>query len=113
MLCATIALLEDIISIKLYGHPSILTVNREEDNSYDSCAVAVCWDDCIVGHLPRDISEVSWFFLLHGGNISCEITGHRKFGVGLEVPCSYKYTGPPKLIKKLKKRLQKSLPKDT
>jgi len=27
----------------------ILTVNREEDNSYDSCAVAVRWDDCIVG----------------------------------------------------------------
>jgi len=79
----------------------ILTVNHEEDNSYDSCAVA--W--LHRGDLPWDISEVSWFFLLHGGNISCEITGHQKFRVGLEVPCSYKYTSPPKLIKKLKKRL--------
>jgi len=54
----------------------ILLVNREEDNPYDDHAVAVYLDDYIVGHLPRSISEISWFFIMHGGRISCEITGH-------------------------------------
>ena len=43
-------------------------VNREEDNLHDRYAVVVYLNDSIVGHLPRSISQVSWFFLLHGDN---------------------------------------------
>ena len=83
-----------------------MLVNHEEDNPYNDHAVAVHLDDYIVGHLPRSISEVSWFFIMHGGRIGCEITSHRKFGVGLEVPCTYKYLDTPKLITKQKKPLE-------
>ena len=35
------------------------------------------------------------------------MTGHRKHGLRLEVPCSYKLTGKPKYIKRLVKLLSK------
>jgi len=79
----------------------ILLVNREEDYPHNNHAVTVYFNDYIVGHLPRSISEVSWFFIMHGGRISCEISGHQKFGVGLEVPCKYKYLGTPKFTEKV------------
>ena len=31
----------------------------------------------------------------------CEITGRRKKGNGLEIPCVYSLSGPDKLVKKL------------
>ena len=34
-----------------------------------------CVNDSVVRHLPRSISQVSWFFLLRAGSISCEVTG--------------------------------------
>ena len=37
-----------------------------------------------------------------GGRISCEVTGRRKHGKGLEVPCIYTITGREKKIVKLK-----------
>ena len=39
--------------------------------------------------MPREISKVAWFFIRHGGDITCEITGGRQrsgvLGKGLEV----------------------------
>ena len=34
--------------------------------------------------------------------MACEVTGHRKKGKGLEVPCKYIFTGKRKMINKLK-----------
>ena len=34
--------------------------------------------------------------------MSCELTGSRKLGVGLEVPCIYKLTGKERLVLKAK-----------
>ena len=42
---------------------------------------------------------------MHGGSIECTITGYRKYGVGLEVSCTYKMSGPLKHIKILVKLL--------
>ena len=42
-----------------------------------------------------------WYFLLHGGYIICEVTGKRKKGNGLEVPCIYTFTGTEKLIERI------------
>ena len=28
--------------------------------------------------MPREISKISWFFLWHGGDISCEVVGRRR-----------------------------------
>lgn len=56
-------------------------------------------DDVIVGHAPREISKIFHFFLRHDGTITANVTGHRQFGHGLEVPCCYTLTGKPKFIK--------------
>ena len=61
-----------------------LTLETEDNNEHDEHAVAV-------GHVPRSLSKVheSWFFMKCGGRITCRITGKRKLGIGLEVPCVY------------------------
>ena len=82
-----------------------LKTKLEEDNEHDKHAVAVLLDDQIVGHLPRSISRVSRFFLCRGGLIACRVTGKRRHGDGLEVPCVYVYHGLPRIVKKLHKLL--------
>ena len=79
----------------------VLTLQQENGNRHDIHTVAVIKNDQIVGHVPRTISNVTWHFLNHGGHIDCQVTGHRKFGHGLEIPCNYKYYGSAKAIKKL------------
>ena len=74
----------------------------EDGNEQDSFTVAVIKNN-IVGHAPRQFSRVFYFFLSHDGTIDAEITEHRKFGCGLEVPCLYTLTGKPKFIKRAKK----------
>lgn len=50
-----------------------------------------------VGHVPREISKVCWYFIGRGGEIGCRITGSRRRSPlpqgGLEVPCTYKFIG--------------------
>ena len=83
-----------------------LQVKVEEDNSNDARAVAVQKCGVVVGHLPREIARIVWYFLKRGGLGWCEITGRRKKGKGLEVPCVYTFSGPHKLVKKLETLVQ-------
>ena len=79
-------------------------MSREDGNVHDNYAVQVFKTGTgTVGHVPREYSRMFHFFLLHCGRISCEITGHRKKGHGLEVPCKYHLTGDKKLVKKAQK----------
>ena len=79
-----------------------LQISREEGNAYDNCAVSVKKDSgTIVGHVPREMSRLFWHFLQHGGNITCEVSGRRKRGKGLEVPCMYVFRGIKELIARL------------
>jgi hypothetical protein len=80
-----------------------LFVRTEDENKHDRHAVAIIKDNSAVGHMPRSLLPVSWFLIKRGGTVNCEVTGHRKFGVGLEVPCVYTYKGTKKTIKKLRK----------
>ena len=73
----------------------ILQLREESRNKHDPYAVAVVKDDDIVGHVPCEFSRVFSFFLKHDGNIHAKVTGHRKLGCGLEVPCCYKLTSKP------------------
>ena len=79
----------------------LLPLRAEDNNEHDNHAVAVVKGDCVVGHIPRSISRVAWFFMTHGGNITCRSTGKRKVGVGLEVPCVYAFSGSVKAVDKL------------
>ena len=59
-------------------------------------------DGAIVGHVPRELSRVYWYFIRHGETISCEVTGSRQRGVGLEVPCVYRLAESEKLVQRMK-----------
>ena len=87
-----------------------LTVGTEEENSYDRHAVAILKDGEVVGHMPCTISRFSWFFIQRGGSVRAVVTGRRKKGVGLEVPCIYIYSGSSRIIKKLEKLLNQVEP---
>ena len=83
-----------------------LEVGREDDNDLDEYAVAITRREVIVGHVPREISRVFYYFLGHS-SISCRITGHGKKGIGLVVPCVYTFCSSATNIKKLSNLLAK------
>ena len=90
-----------------------LPLNIEDGNSHDPNAVAIIKDSTVVGHAPREVARVFYFFLTHDGTIHAEVIGHRRFGRGLEVPCRYILQGKPKYIKRAKKLLQNDKNEDT
>lgn len=60
-----------------------LQVCREPSNTHDAHAVSILKDGVMCGHVPREYSRVFSSFLVNGGDISCEVVGHRKYGKGL------------------------------
>ena len=44
------------------------------------------------GHAPREIFQIFSYFMRQNGTGSAEVTGHRRYGRGLEVPCIYTLT---------------------
>ena len=74
-----------------------LTTNVEEENLFDRHAITVLKNGEIVGHMPRKIAQLSWFFVKRGGSIKSIVNGNRKKGIGLEVPCDYIYSGPRRM----------------
>ena len=68
--------------------PSIgekLVAKQKLNNTMDKHAVKVVKGNETVGHFPRKISRVVWYFLAHSGVISVEVIGHRRCGT-MEVP---------------------------
>ena len=55
-----------------------IEVHAEHDNIRDPRAVAP-YLDANIGHLPIEFSKTAWYFLQHGGTISCVVTGTRKY----------------------------------
>ena len=80
-----------------------LETERELDNEHDRFAVAVIKAGQTVGHMPIEISKISWYFLQRRtNNINCIISEKRKRSEkGLEVPCTYVFTGKPSHVQKL------------
>ena len=79
-----------------------LVLEQEHHNSYDHYATKVMKDGVTVGRAPRELSRLFWNFIASGGVITCEVTGRRKKGKGLEVPCIYNLRGTKKLVSKFK-----------
>ena len=40
----------------------LLTVNPKPRNEFDRYAPAVCKGETVVGHMPRKISQICWYF---------------------------------------------------
>ena len=89
----------------------LLPVKREILNEYDAFAVAIWKDGEVVGHVPISLNKVTSFFLNNDGNVAfCEVTGRRVncgVGLGMEVPCVYRFHGCLAHIKKLQELLKK------
>ena len=66
-----------------------LLIVVEEDNRNDPRAVAVVKSGVVVDHMPREAARTVYFFLRRGGTGTCDLTGRRRKGKGLEVPCMY------------------------
>ena len=78
-----------------------LILCEELNNLHDRNAVSIKKEDNVVGHVPRELARVVKKFLRKGGKAICIVSGPRKRGKGLEVPCTYKFSGKRKLVKKL------------
>uniref|UniRef100_A0A1X7VJY3 HIRAN domain-containing protein n=1 Tax=Amphimedon queenslandica TaxID=400682 RepID=A0A1X7VJY3_AMPQE len=83
----------------------ILSATRKEDNSFDKHAVAILKDGLIVGHLPKEFSRVSSYFLLQEGQMEAHVNGKKDNWKGLEVPFVYIFTAKKKRIDRIKQLL--------
>jgi len=95
-----------IIFIRIFGllfTSEILRVEQEAHDTADRFAVAIVKDETVVGHVPREVLHLVWYFIEHDGTVTCEVTGRRRHGIGLEVPYTYTFSTKKKI--KLCKKL--------
>ena len=83
---------------------------REENNPNDNFAVKLVRNDgnkeqC-VGLVPIEHSKVFKFVLKRGGKIFATVTGNKFFDIGLELPCTYTFSGQAADVEKLRTLLK-------
>ena len=72
---------------------------QEHANEHGRHAVAVYKDgdsNDVLGHLPREFSQVAFFFLGHDGSITGRMTDRRRYCLergGMEIPCKLTFSG--------------------
>ena len=64
-----------------------------------------------VRHLPHELSQVLWYFLLHKGEVHCEVTGRRQCSPlvqgGLKIPRCVTLYAKKKMVAKAHILLEK------
>ena len=60
-----------------------LQCKRQPHNGSDRYAVAVKKNEILIGHLPRKISRACSLFLRRGNEITCFVTGYRRYSADL------------------------------
>lgn len=80
-------------------------MKQETNNVGDCFTAATVKADTIVGHVACEVSRLVWYFIQHDATVTCEVTGHRKHGIGLEIPCTCSFSTKKKVIRKLRKNL--------
>ena len=88
---------------------------REPLNSSDRYVVAILKDDVVVGHLPRQLSQILSLFLFKNSTIDCVVICRRRYSSdlpqeGLKIPCKLIFNGKRDDIKKLKHLLARKAP---
>ena len=84
---------------------------HESENRHDRYAMAVYHSDVpgiVVGHLPKEISKMCYYFIRHDGKISGKVTGGRKYSEeagGMEIPCELRFSGSARKVRKLRQLL--------
>ena len=88
-----------------------MVVKRKTGNRQNEFAMAVEKNEEIVGHLPQHMCKIVSYFLNYSRNIAgCTITGQQidcGVGLGVEVPCAYKFVGQKLCINRLKELCNK------
>ena len=83
----------------------------KEDNEHDDFAVAIKFEDRIVGHIPKNLSKImNRFTKILSCLLRCKVTGNRVIrgaGYGLEIPVVYELIGPEKAVDWGEKTLRK------
>ena len=86
-----------------------LVLRRQPENEHSEHAVAIFKDGDVVRHVPETRSRLISYFLSYDGNVGfCEVTGarlNRGVGLGMEVPCVYKFYGIKAHLQKLQELL--------
>ena len=49
----------------------------------DRCASAIISNNQTVGHVPKFLSKLTFFFLKHGGTLTVQVTGERRYSFDL------------------------------
>ena len=84
--------------------------HQDRGSDHDRHAVSVHEEEeDVLGHLPREISSVAFFFLEHDGCITGKVTSRRRYchqRGGMEIPCQLLFVGKQKHIQKLKTLFQ-------
>ena len=90
----------------------ILSLQNEPDNSHDQFSVTVIKNSVVVGHVPRAVSRLIFYFLSRVGRTGvCEVIGNclnRGANLGVEVPCVYRFSGRQRYIDRLNSMLHAS-----
>ena len=79
---------------------------------HDRDAIALINSESVtLGHLPKFMSKLAYFFLKHAGKIMCEITGSKRYSYdleqgGLEIPAKiiFQYSNE-RIIEEMKKKV--------
>ena len=85
----------------------------EEDNEDDDFAVAIKFEDRIVGHVPKNLSKImNRFTKITSCSLRWKVTGkrvNRGAGYGLEIPIVYELNRPEKAVDWGEKNIKKIL----
>ena len=85
----------------------------EEDNEHDDFAVAIKFEDRIVGHVPKSLSKImNRFAKIPSCSLRCKVTGkrmNRLTGYGLEIPVVYELIGSEEAVDWGEKNITKIL----
>ncbi len=96
----------------------LLFTRQERTNLFDKFAVAVTKSagasGVVIGHIPKEISEIVWWFLESGGVVQVEVIDSNRRpslipGKGLEIRCSLTFFGTLKRVCKAVAHVDKNL----
>ena len=92
---------------------SILTSEpekRPDALAEDKYAIAIISNNQTVGHVPKFLSKLTFFFLKHGATLIVKVTGERRYSFdlpqgGMEIPAEFIYKSEKKeLIDQMKEK---------
>ena len=85
-----------------------ICLKLENDNEHDKFAVAVLFEERVVGHVPKNLSKLFYQFLkIPNATMGCKVTGkrvNRGAGYGLEIPVQYRFNGAKKAVELAEKK---------